>query len=123
MFLLQVSNKFFSSLSNIFIFLISFNRYGPSGTIVNIDVMCLLPLNILNDKIYFVLSLWYVCRSFLKKTFISAYFTCAFRFIGLLLGTIFSTVYWGLHWFIPRLRIYHLKLHLKVRVACKFFLA
>jgi len=73
----------------------SFYKYGPSGTIVNIDVMCLLPLNILNDKIYFVLSLW---------------------FIGLLLGTIFSTVYWGLHWFIPRLRIYHLKLHLKGRI-------
>ena len=85
MFLLQVSNKFFSSLSNIFIFLISFNRYGPSGTIVNIDVMCLLPLNILNDKIYFVLSLWYVCRSFLKKLL--------FRHILLvLLGS--SVYYW-----------------------------
>ena len=33
-------------------------RYGASGTIVKIDAMCLLPLNILNDKIYLFLSFW-----------------------------------------------------------------
>ena len=33
-------------------------RYGPSGSVVTLDILCLLPLNILNEKIYLGLSFW-----------------------------------------------------------------
>jgi len=36
----------------------TFNLFGPSGTIENRDVMCLLPTNIANEKIYIVLWFW-----------------------------------------------------------------
>ncbi|XP_023340611.1 innexin inx2 [Eurytemora carolleeae] len=38
----------------------TFERYGPSGTIENADGLCLLPLNILNEKIYIVLWFWFI---------------------------------------------------------------
>lgn len=31
----------------------TFNRFGPSGDVQSYDNLCLLPLNILNEKIYF----------------------------------------------------------------------
>ena len=33
-------------------------RYGPSGSLSKLDAICLLPLNILNEKIYLVLYFW-----------------------------------------------------------------
>ena len=33
-------------------------KYGPSGTIQNHDAMCVLPVNIVNEKIY--VFIWYV---------------------------------------------------------------
>ena len=33
--------------------------FGPSGTKQNYDGLCVLPLNILHDKIYLVLWYWY----------------------------------------------------------------
>merc|ERR1711973_230861 len=32
----------------------TFHTYGPSGTIQNHDALCVLPINILNEKIYFM---------------------------------------------------------------------
>merc|ERR1711970_1407931 len=38
----------------------TFHRYGPSGTIVNHDGLCILPINIINEKTY--VFLWF-CTS------------------------------------------------------------
>jgi len=37
-----------------------FIHYGSSGSIVRKDLLCLLPLNILNEKIFAFLYVWYV---------------------------------------------------------------
>lgn len=37
----------------------TFHLYGPSGTIQNYDGLCLLPLNVMNEKIYFGLWFWF----------------------------------------------------------------
>jgi len=37
----------------------TFRRFGPSGDIMRFDNLCLLPLNILNEKIYIVLWFWF----------------------------------------------------------------
>lgn len=37
----------------------SFNKYGPSGTIQIFDGLCVLPVNILNEKIYLFLWFWF----------------------------------------------------------------
>jgi hypothetical protein len=36
------------------------HKYGPSGTIETFDALCVLPLNILNEKIYVFLWFWFV---------------------------------------------------------------
>jgi hypothetical protein len=38
----------------------TFHKYGPSGTIQNHDGLCVLPLNIINEKIYCFLWFWFV---------------------------------------------------------------
>lgn len=38
----------------------NFFKYGPSGTIQNIDAMCILSQNVLNEKIYLFLWFWFV---------------------------------------------------------------
>ncbi|XP_069946785.1 innexin inx2-like [Cherax quadricarinatus] len=38
----------------------NFNMYGPSGTIETHDLMCVLALNIINEKIYVFLWFWFV---------------------------------------------------------------
>merc|ERR1712088_933183 len=38
----------------------SFSKYGPSGTIQRHDALCVLPLNIINEKIYIFLYFWFV---------------------------------------------------------------
>ena len=38
----------------------TFHKYGPSGTIEIKDGLCVLPLNILNEKIYILLWFWLV---------------------------------------------------------------
>lgn len=37
-----------------------FYKYGPSANIETIDALCLLPLNIINEKIYIFLWFWFV---------------------------------------------------------------
>ena len=38
----------------------TFHKYGPSGTIQNFDGLCVLPLNIINEKIYVMLWFWFI---------------------------------------------------------------
>jgi len=38
----------------------TFHKYGPSGTIQNHDGLCILPINIIIEKIYVFLWFWYV---------------------------------------------------------------
>lgn len=41
----------------------TFHEYGPSGTIVNIDALCVLPLNNVHEKIYIFLWFWLIILS------------------------------------------------------------
>lgn len=38
----------------------TFHKYGPSGDIQNIDSMCVMALNIINEKIYVFLWFWFI---------------------------------------------------------------
>merc|ERR1719427_1355102 len=38
----------------------TFNKFGPSGTLQRRDAMCVLPVNIINEKIYVFLWFWLI---------------------------------------------------------------
>lgn len=38
----------------------SFKKYGPSGSVQNFDSLCILPLNVVNEKIYIFLWFWFL---------------------------------------------------------------
>ncbi|KAF2358625.1 Innexin [Trinorchestia longiramus] len=38
----------------------SFRMYGPSGTLEKLDIMCLLPTNVINEKVYVFLWFWLI---------------------------------------------------------------
>ena len=41
----------------------TFHKFGPSGTVQRFDGLCVLPLNIINEKIYVFLWFWFVLLS------------------------------------------------------------
>ena len=41
----------------------TFHKFGPSGTVEKFDGLCVLPLNIINEKIYVFLWFWFVFLS------------------------------------------------------------
>lgn len=44
----------------------TFHKYGPSGSVQKFDGLCVLPLNIVNEKIYVFLWFWFVFLSVLS---------------------------------------------------------
>lgn len=40
----------------------SYDSYGPSGTLQSFDALCLLPLNILNQKLFIIIWIWYIIQ-------------------------------------------------------------
>lgn len=42
-----------------------FHKYGASGSIQKHDAMCILPLNIVNEKTYIFIWFWYIILSIL----------------------------------------------------------
>lgn len=39
-----------------------YKSYGPSGSAQTFDALCLLPLNVLNQKIFVIIWVWYICQ-------------------------------------------------------------
>lgn len=44
----------------------TFHKYGPSGSIQSFDGLCVLPLNIVNEKIYVFLWFWFIFLTLLS---------------------------------------------------------
>lgn len=70
-----------------------FHRYGQSSNIEVIDALCLLPLNIINEKIYLFLWFWFILLASLT-------------FLMLILGLIIIAC--------PSVRVYMLNLRFKI---------
>ena len=47
------------SMANVCFYRCHMHLFGPSGTMQNLDGLCVLPLNILHDKVYLILWFWY----------------------------------------------------------------
>lgn len=47
-----------------------FHKYGPSGTIERHDAMCVLALNIINEKIYVFLWFWFIILAVLTSLYL-----------------------------------------------------
>lgn len=64
-----------------------FNKYGPSGSIQAFDGLCLLPLNIFNEKIFVFLWFWFcivACVSIASIVYRMAVVTCPYLRIWVL---------------------------------------
>ena len=44
----------------------TFHFYGSSGDVQKFDTLCILPLNVLNEKIYILLWFWFMTLAFLS---------------------------------------------------------
>lgn len=48
----------------------TFRYYGPGGSEQTIEALCVLPLNVVNEKIFFALWIWYILLLFLTGLFL-----------------------------------------------------
>ena len=53
----------------------TFHKFGPSGTVQKFDGLCVLPLNIINEKIYVFLWFWFVILAITTGIQVN-YFSC-----------------------------------------------
>jgi len=77
----------------------TFHRYGSSGDVQKHDAMCILPINIINEKIYIFLWFW-------------------FYFLAIV--TSFVIIYRGVLWFWPQTRVKVLRN--RARLCCPEYL-
>ena len=49
----------------------TFHKFGPSGTVEKKDGLCVLPLNIINEKIYVFLWFWFIFLAIVSGIFVS----------------------------------------------------
>ena len=54
----RLSHKIWSQISANFLFQCTFHKFGTSGEVEKHDALCLLPLNIVNEKVYIFLWFW-----------------------------------------------------------------
>jgi hypothetical protein len=59
-----------------------FHNFGPSGDIEKYDTLCILPINIINEKIYIVLWFWFYFLQIITTLLI------IYRMLALLLPTL-----------------------------------
>lgn len=67
--ILQIDGRKFSSLaSDVFPTTAScyWTKYGPSGSPEKLDALCLLTLNVVNEKVFAILYIWYVLLLFIS---------------------------------------------------------
>ena len=57
----------------------TFHKFGPSGTVEKFDGLCVLPLNIINEKIYLFLWFWFIFLTVLSALQIGQPPTLMFR--------------------------------------------
>ena len=48
----------------------TFHKYGPSGTVMKHDGLCVLPSNIINEKIYIFVWFWLVAVAAITAAFL-----------------------------------------------------
>ena len=53
----------------------TFHKFGPSGNIEKIDSLCLLPINVINEKIYVFLWFWLVVLASLTVVSLVVHFS------------------------------------------------
>lgn len=58
----------------------TFHKYGPSGSVQTFDGLCVLPLNIVNEKIYVFLWFWFVLLS-ISTGLMMVYRVCVITFM------------------------------------------
>ena len=59
----------------------SFHKFGPSGTVEKFDGLCVLPLNIINEKIYLFLWFWFILVTVLSLLQIGTYISSSFSIL------------------------------------------
>jgi hypothetical protein len=47
-----------------------YRQYGPSGTIEKADILCILPINVINEKIYIIIWFWLVCLALISTLYL-----------------------------------------------------
>ena len=72
-----------------------FHRYGPSGTIEYYDVLCILPINVINEKIYIILWFWLIFLAAVSTAYIAFLLfvaMCPFIRVDILKSRLFAPV-------------------------------